>query len=118
MKGKLEERARELFRNIGGGIGYSAEDLQAVIAFGAEARLEEAKYIKETVQEAFNHQSEAGPTEKRVAFSWVLARCRERIIALARAVHPAKSIFSSPDGTGNDFDIEAAADNIVSGRSV
>jgi hypothetical protein len=36
------------------------------------------------VQTAFNKQPEAGPTEYRIAFSWVLARFRERIAQLQR----------------------------------
>jgi hypothetical protein len=47
--------------------------------FARERVLVVARAIKAEVQAAFDKQPEAGPTETRLAFSWVLARCRQRI---------------------------------------
>jgi hypothetical protein len=47
--------------------------------FARERVLAEAKAIKAEVQAAFDRQPEAGPTDTRLAYSWVLARCRQRI---------------------------------------
>jgi hypothetical protein len=76
------ERAREVIKGY-----WLPEDQKENIAkdFAAlltDIRLEEAQSLKATVQAAFNKQPEAGPTDERIAFSWVLARCRERIAAL------------------------------------
>lgn len=47
-----------------------------------KARLEEVQAIRDIVQAAFMREQQAGPTEARVALSWVLGRCRQRIAAL------------------------------------
>jgi len=56
-----------------------------VLPLLARVRLAEAEVIKETVQEEFDRQVEAGPTPERVALSWVLGRCREHIASLRQA---------------------------------